>query len=92
MAVSAPAAGGIGVASALGPQAISPALGWMLSWIATGAMPVPTEAELMSIAVLVLFFGGGIVWAVVTIVRWFFVKHHIIEEDRNVPLMPVINP
>lgn len=92
MSVSTPAAVGTGSALALGPQALAPAVQWGAKCIASNAWLVPSEAETLSVSAVLIFLGGGVIWMLVTLVRWFFKKHHIIEENGNAPLMPVINP
>lgn len=88
MAVSTPAAVGTGSALALGPQALTPAIVWLAKWISTGVMPLPTESEATSLAVVTIFVGGGVVCTIVTLVRWIFKKHHIIEENGNGKVHP----
>jgi hypothetical protein len=87
--MSTPAAVGTGSAIALGPQVLSPAVNWAAGWISAGMMPIPSEAESLSISSVIIFLGGGVVWMLATLVRWFFKKHHIIEE---VPDEKIINP
>lgn len=87
--VSTPAALSGGTALGLAPAAITPGISWVAKWISGGSLPLPTEPEATSIAVVILFIGGGVVWTVVTLVRWAFRKHHIIEEGGN---GQVVNP
>lgn len=87
--VSTPAAVGTGSALALGPQALAPAIMWSAKWASSGTMPLPTDTEALSLSAVTIFIGGGVIWMLVTLVRWFFRKHHIIEETTN---GPVINP
>lgn len=72
---------GSGIGLALGPQAVSPTLGWLLQWAHDGSMPIPTEAVLTSASTIVVFFGGGLVWLTVTLVRWALAKRGIIKEE-----------
>lgn len=87
--VSTPAAVSSASALALGPAALSPAVMWTAKWIGTGQMPLPTESEALSLSAVIIFVAGGVIWMLVTLVRWFFRKHHIIEEGNN---GQVINP
>ena len=92
MSVSTPAAVGTGSALALGPQALAPAVQWAAKCLSTSTFVIPDDAETLSISAVLIFFGGGVIWMLVTLVRYWFKKHHIIEENGNAPLMPVINP
>lgn len=73
---------GIGATVGVTTLSVASVLGWLAQHYQLA--PLPDEAALNGAAVLVIFFGGGLVWLIRTLVIWLLRERGIIKEQQEV--------